>query len=76
MKAAWGVSALLAASVAMAACGDSASGSKAAKKADGKPWDGAGSTFAAPGWKQGDKASWDEQMRLRAQSQNEYTRVP
>ncbi len=31
--------------------------------------------YAAPGWKGGDQASWEEQMRKRAQGQNEYTRT-
>ena len=31
--------------------------------------------FAAGGWKAGDATSWNEQMRRRAQNQNEYGRV-
>ena len=67
--------AVLGAALGLAACGDSSTGVKAAKKADGKSWEGAGPTFAASGWKVGDKASWEEQMRTRAQNQNDYARA-
>ena len=75
MRALWVPCTVLAAAVGMAACGESTSGTKTAKKSDAKSWEGAGSTYAAPGWKPGDKASWDEQMRLRIQSQNDYARA-
>ena len=75
MRAVWRVGALLAVAVAVSACGESTSGSKSTKKADGKAWEGAGPTFAASGWKPGDKASWDEQMRVRVQLQNDYARA-
>ena len=45
------------------------------RKVDGKPWQGAQNGFVAPGWKPGDEASWDEQMRNRAQGQSEYSRA-
>ena len=67
--------AVLGAALGLAACGDSSTGVKAAKKADGKSWEGAGPTFAASGWKVGDKASWEEQIRTRAQNQNDYARA-
>jgi hypothetical protein len=36
-----------------------------------------GSAFAAPGWKQGDKVSWESQMKARTQmGQNDYNKVP
>ena len=75
MRRAWELGALLAVAVVMSACGESTSGSKSTKKADGKAWEGAGPTFAATGWKPGDKASWDEQMRVRVQLQNDYARA-
>jgi hypothetical protein len=74
MKARW----LLVMSVAalVAGCGETAQ-TAAGKKSDAKPWEGAAdSPFVVSGWKAGDRASWEEQMRHRAQSQNEYTRVP
>jgi hypothetical protein len=46
------------------------------RKSDAKPWQGApDDPFVVSGWKPGDQASWDEQLRVRAQSQNEYNRV-
>ena len=46
------------------------------RKADGKPWQGAQNGYVAAGWKAGDEASWDRQLRSRADGQNEYTRTP
>jgi starvation-inducible outer membrane lipoprotein len=46
------------------------------RKADTQAWAGANNAFVAPGWKVGDQASWEEQMRTRAQrGQNEYVRA-
>lgn len=59
----------------LAACGDKVQvGAAPAKKADAQAWEGAGNAYAAEGWKAGDKASWESQMRNRAQAQNEYNR--
>jgi hypothetical protein len=38
-------------------------------------WQGVENPYAAPGWKAGDRTSWEEQIRTRAQAQNEYYRV-
>ena len=46
-----------------------------AKKVDAKSWEASNSPYVAQGWKTGDKTSWDEQMRARAQAQNEYART-
>ena len=46
------------------------------RKVDSKPWQGAENGYVATGWKAGDEASWDLQMRNRSQAQNEYARVP
>lgn len=45
------------------------------RKADTPAWQGTDNAYVAPGWKAGDKVNWDEQMRTRAQAQNEYARV-
>ncbi len=39
------------------------------------PWMGAKPAFTAPGWKPGDKASWQREIDRRAQDQNEYVRM-
>jgi hypothetical protein len=69
----------LAAALALAGCGEreQTAGQGGTKKSDAKAWQGAQSaTYAAPGWKAGDKDSWETQVKTRAQQgQNEYTRV-
>lgn len=45
------------------------------RKSDTHAWQGTRNAYVVPGWTAGDKASWDEQMRTRAQAQNEYARV-
>jgi hypothetical protein len=48
-----------------------------AKKRDAPPWsasDAAEPAFAASGWKGGDKAAWEAQMRARNQAQNDFAR--
>ena len=63
----------LAVALGLAACEraqTTASGSE--KKADTPSWQAASSAYAAPGWTPGDKASWEAQLRNRAQAQNDY----
>lgn len=36
-----------------------------------------GSAFTAPGWKAGDKGSWESELKVRTQmGQNDYNKVP
>lgn len=46
-------------------------------RGDSKPeYTGTGSNFVAPGWTQGDRASWTREMTVRTQrGQNEYNKV-
>jgi hypothetical protein len=60
--------------LSQAACGEKEQ-TAATRKPDTKVWSGTDNAFAATGWKAGDQASWEEQMRSRAQEQNEYTRA-
>jgi hypothetical protein len=60
--------------LSLAACGEKEQ-TAATRKPDTKVWSGTDNAFAASGWKAGDQASWEEQMRNRAQAQNEYTRA-
>ena len=67
---------LLAATALLSACAEKPQ-SAATKQHDGKPWQGvvAGQAPDA-GFKAGDQAAWEEQLRTRAQrGQNEYTRA-
>lgn len=44
---------------------------------DKPPYDGTGFAFQVPGWKAGDKTSWESQMKARTQmGQNDYNKVP
>ena len=45
-----------------------------ARKTDAKGWDLARSGSLASGWKGGDQAAWEQQLRTRAEAQNEYPR--
>ncbi|PJI96414.1 hypothetical protein CLU85_1158 [Acidovorax sp. 69] len=46
-------------------------------RSDAPAYAGTGSNFMQPGWKAGDKAAWDAQLKARQQyGQNEYTRTP
>ncbi len=45
------------------------------RKSDDKAAAGAQNNFVSPGWKPGDEASWEQQMKNRAQGQNEYARA-
>jgi hypothetical protein len=69
---------LLLAVFELAACGEKAQTmTSAGKKSDAAPWtasSSANAAFVAPGWKAGDKAAWEEQMRQRNQAQNDYVR--
>jgi len=67
---------LCGAALALAACGEKTAG--AVKKSDVPAFQGStgASAYAADGWKAGDQASWEQQMRTRNQGQNEYARVP
>jgi type IV pilus biogenesis protein CpaD/CtpE len=46
-------------------------------KSDSASFQGTNRQFVAPGWKQGDKASWEQQLKVRTvQGQNDYAKVP
>lgn len=68
------VAALAALALAFAGCTEKPQTS-GTRKADTQPWQGAQASFTAPSWKAGDEASWESQMRARAQAQNEYQRT-
>ena len=65
-----------AAALALAGCAEkeqTASGIKS----DTSAFEGTSRQFVAPGWKPGDKASWESQLKARTlQGQNDYAKVP
>ena len=69
------VAVLIATVTLLAACSEKAQ-TAGDRKTDGKAWESAGTPYTATGWKAGDQASWESQLRQRAQSQNEYLRAP
>lgn len=44
-------------------------------KPDSNPWDNAPLAYGHTTWKQGDKASWENEINTRNLSQNEYRRI-
>ena len=71
-------SAALVALLSLAACGDAPQEiSGSGVKQDGAPYTGVGkSQYAQGGWTTGDKTSWEQQLKARAQyGQNDYVRV-
>jgi hypothetical protein len=61
--------------VGLTACGDKPQG-MGGIRSDAAPYTGVGaSKYAEPGWKQGDKTAWEQQLRARSQGQNDYSRA-
>ncbi|MBC8058305.1 MAG: hypothetical protein H7Y61_17155 [Rhizobiales bacterium] len=64
--------------LSLAACGDRPQTMDATgKKTDAQAWsvsERANPAYKLPGWKAGDKTSWENELRQRAQAQNDYAR--
>ena len=60
--------------LALVACAEKAQTieSGSGKKADVPGWQPGNSVYLAPGWTPGDRASWEAQLRTRAQAQNDF----
>ena len=67
-------SAALALTFALGACTEKPQ-TASPSKADTPAWHAADNGYVAPGWKAGDRTSLEQQLRQRAQTQNEYTRI-
>lgn len=66
---------VISAIVLLSACGDKPQ-SAGGVKSDVAPFQGVDNKYAAPGWKAGDKTSWEQALKARTQNtQNEYTRA-
>ena len=67
---------IILATAALVACGDKQQTS-ATPRNDAAPYAGTGvAAFTAAGWKAGDKAGWEQQLKARMQNtQNEYSKV-
>jgi hypothetical protein len=67
---------LIAALTALAACTEKTQTlNSSGTKVDAPAFQGTGMAFTVPGWKPGDKSSWEQQLKTRTQNQNEYTKV-
>jgi hypothetical protein len=67
--------ALVAVAATLAACGQTSTSDQTVRKTGSPAYQGAANPFVAGGWKPGDASSWEQQMRTRAQGQNEYSRT-
>lgn len=68
--------ALLAMAVlALAACGEKEQTLGQNSGHDTPAAGGTGTVFQVQGWKAGDRASWEQQLKSRAQTQNDYVKV-
>ena len=67
---------LVVAAAALSACGEQPQ-EMGGTRSDAAPYAGVGkSQYQHPGWKVGDKASWEQQLKSRAQyGMNDYSRV-
>jgi type IV pilus biogenesis protein CpaD/CtpE len=46
-------------------------------KTDTASYQGTNHPFVVPGWKPGDRSSWEQQLKVRTvQGQNDYAKVP
>jgi hypothetical protein len=66
---------VLAALAGLSACGEKPQ-TLGTSKSDVASFQGAQNQFVAPGWKPGDKSSWEQGLKARMQnSQNEYSKT-
>jgi len=67
---------VIAALTALAACTEQPQTlNSSGTKVDAPAFQGAGMAFTVPGWKPGDKTSWDQGLKTRTQNQNDYAKV-
>ena len=60
--------------LALAACGEKPQSAGTVRQ-DTRAFQGTGMPYVAQGWKAGDQASWEQQLKVRAQGQNDYARI-
>jgi hypothetical protein len=70
------IPAAVAAAALLAGCGDRTQTITSGVVTDTAAFQGTGKAYAVPGWKQGDKTSWEQQLKTRTQTgQNDYVKV-
>jgi hypothetical protein len=75
MKRSWLILGVVAGAMALSACTEKPQTLSSGVKQDAAAFQGTGLPYAVPGWKQGDKASWEQQLKTRTQGQNDYAKV-
>jgi hypothetical protein len=60
--------------IALTGCGEKPQG-MGGVKSDTAPYQGTGMAYALPGWKAGDKTSWEQQLKTRAQAQDDHAKA-
>ncbi|GAC1530314.1 MAG: hypothetical protein NVS2B4_09150 [Ramlibacter sp.] len=66
---------LSAAALALAACGEKPQTLNSGSRHDTPAAQGTGMAYQLQGWKAGDRTSWEQQLKARAQGQNEYVKT-
>lgn len=62
------------AALALAACSEKPQTLGQNSGHDTPAWSGTGSVFQVQGWKAGDRAAWEQQLKNRSQTQNDYVK--
>ena len=66
---------IMAVAALLAACGERPQTAGGARQ-DVAPYSGTGKAYTDPGWKPGEKTSWESHLKARMQnSQNEYSKT-
>lgn len=63
------------AAIALSACGDKPQALGQNSRVDTPALQGTGTPFQVQGWKAGDRTAWEQQLKTRAQAQNDYARA-
>jgi hypothetical protein len=63
-----------AAALALAGCGEKPQTIGENSRHDTPAFQGTGMAYQAQGWKAGDRTSWEQQLKTRAQGQNDYAK--
>lgn len=63
------------ATLALCACGERTQTLGQNSRVDTPALQGTGTAFQVQGWKAGDRAAWEQQLKTRAQAQNDYARA-
>ena len=59
--------------LALAGCSEKPQGMGGVKQ-DVAPHQGTGMAYMVPGWKAGDRTSWEQQLKTRTQAQNDHAK--